>query len=323
MFFSKRLILLLCLSLIIFSGFSQQVDLFKMQDSANAITTNGHGEPVINTFYSTRLVNSHTVEITGKGSMDFRINHRFAPLNLGFYDMFGLDFASMRLGFDFGIAKDLMVGTSTFFRGVKEVYDTSRTLTPEQQAIARYWDDNPFVIEHAGHMMLGNKKITPGGHWMGIAAIAAKMDKADAVKTAATYALTAVSLYDAFISCWDVKYKTNYIRPITVINQQLDNGWTSFLQTPPFPEYTSGHSTITRAAATILSALYGDHFAFQDTSDLHYIGMQRHFDSFVAAADEASISRFYGGIHYKVSVNEGARAGREVGLLVAGKVKYQ
>ena len=110
MFFSKRLILLLCLSLIIFSGFSQQVDLFKMQDSANAITTNGHGEPVINTFYSTRLVNSHTVEITGKGSMDFRINHRFAPLNLGFYDMFGLDFASMRLGFDFGIAKDLMVG---------------------------------------------------------------------------------------------------------------------------------------------------------------------------------------------------------------------
>ena len=213
--------------------------------------------------------------------------------------------------------------TSTFFRGVKEVYDTSRTLTPEQQAIARYWDDNPFVIEHAGHMMLGNKKITPGGHWMGIAAIAAKMDKADAVKTAATYALTAVSLYDAFISCWDVKYKTNYIRPITVINQQLDNGWTSFLQTPPFPEYTSGHSTITRAAATVLSALYGDHFAFQDTSDLHYIGMQRHFDSFVAAADEASISRFYGGIHYKVSVNEGARAGREVGLLVAGKVKYQ
>ncbi len=110
MIFSKRLTLLLCLYLLIFPAFSQQVDLFKMQDSANANSTNGRGESVINTFYSTRLVNSHTVEITGKGSMDFRINHRFAPLNLGFYDMFGLDFASMRLGFDFGIAKDLMVG---------------------------------------------------------------------------------------------------------------------------------------------------------------------------------------------------------------------
>lgn len=81
-----------------------------MQDSTNAGTSNGKGEPVINTFYSTRLINSHTVEVTGPGSMDFRINHRFAPVNLGFYDMFGLDFASMRMGFDFGITKGLMVG---------------------------------------------------------------------------------------------------------------------------------------------------------------------------------------------------------------------
>jgi hypothetical protein len=105
----KRVLAILCLCLIAaFQGFSQQVDIFKIQDSTAAGT--GKGEPVINTFYSTRLVNSHTVEITGPGSMDFRINHRFAPLNLGFYDMFGLDIASMRMGFDFGIAKDLMVG---------------------------------------------------------------------------------------------------------------------------------------------------------------------------------------------------------------------
>jgi len=110
MIFSKRLLAILCLSFICFQSYSQQVDLFKMQDSTNAAENkNGH-EPVVNTFYSTRLVNSHTVEITGAGSMDFRINHRFAPLNLGFYDMFGLDFASMRLGFDFGIVKNLMVG---------------------------------------------------------------------------------------------------------------------------------------------------------------------------------------------------------------------
>jgi hypothetical protein len=208
---------------------------------------------------------------------------------------------------------------SAFFKGVKEVYSINKNLTAEQQLIARYWDDNPFVIEHSGHMMFGNKKITPGGHWMGIAAIASRQTNADVVKIAQTYALTAVALYDAFISCWDEKYRSNYVRPVTVINEKIDQSWTPFLQTPPFPEYTSGHSTITRSAATVLTKLYGDHFAFQDTSDLRYIGLQRHFDSFVQAADEASVSRFYGGIHYMLSVNEGANAGRKVGELVVKK----
>jgi hypothetical protein len=110
MILSKRLLGTVCLCLIASFSFTQQVDLFKMQDSANSVASKTANEPVVNTFYSTRLVNSHTVEITGPGSMDFRINHRFAPINLGFYDMFGLDIASMRIGFDFGIAKDLMVG---------------------------------------------------------------------------------------------------------------------------------------------------------------------------------------------------------------------
>jgi hypothetical protein len=201
-----------------------------------------------------------------------------------------------------------------------EVYRIGKNLTDEQRAIARYWDDNPFVIEHSGHMMFGNKKITPGGHWMGIAAIAARQDKADAVKTAETYALTAVAMYDAFISCWDEKYRSNVVRPVTVINELVDKGWTPFLQTPPFPEYTSGHSTITAAAATVLDKLYNDHFAFQDTSDLRYIGMQRHFDSFQQAAAEASISRVYGGIHYRNSVDAGADAGKKVGAQVLSKV---
>lgn len=108
--FHGRLPALLCAYLITATGFSQQVDLFKMQDSSIAAQSVPKPEPVINTFYSTRLVNSHTVEILGKGSMDFRINHRFSPLNMGLYEMFGLDYASMRLGFDFGIAKNLMVG---------------------------------------------------------------------------------------------------------------------------------------------------------------------------------------------------------------------
>lgn len=108
MIFTKRLLAILCLLLTVFSVSAQQTDLFKMQDSLE--TKDPKPAKVINTFYSTRLVNSETVEILGKGSMDFRISHRFNPLNTGLYNMFGLDNASMRLGFDFGIAKDLMVG---------------------------------------------------------------------------------------------------------------------------------------------------------------------------------------------------------------------
>jgi membrane-associated phospholipid phosphatase len=210
--------------------------------------------------------------------------------------------------------------TSMFFREAKEVYTIGKNLTEEQRTIARYWDDNPFVIEHSGHMMFGNKKITPGGHWMGIAAIAAKQSKVDAVATARGFALTAVALYDAFIACWDEKYRSSVVRPVTVINELIDRNWVAFLQTPPFPEYTSGHSTITASAATVLGELYGKNYAFLDTSDLAYIGMQRNFTSFEAAAEEASISRVYGGIHYRNSVNQGAAAGKKVGQLIVDRV---
>lgn len=210
--------------------------------------------------------------------------------------------------------------TSPFMKYAKEVYTIGNHLTEEQKIIATYWDDNPFVMEHSGHMMFGNKKITPGGHWMGIAAIAARQTKADAVKSAEGYALTAIALYDAFIACWDEKYRSNVVRPVTVINELMDKNWVAFLQTPPFPEYTSGHSTITAAAATVLGHLYGNKFSFNDTSDLRYIGMQRHFNSFQEAAAEASISRVYGGIHYRNSVDEGADAGKKVGAYILQKV---
>lgn len=114
----RSVVAIVCLALYAGTAFSQQVDLFKMQDSTNAIKVPPARDPVINTFYSTRLVNSHTVEITGKGSMDLRINHRFAPVNTGLYNMFGLDAASMRIGFDFGLADNLMVGIgrTTFYK---------------------------------------------------------------------------------------------------------------------------------------------------------------------------------------------------------------
>jgi len=212
--------------------------------------------------------------------------------------------------------------SSIFFKDVMEVYNTSIHLTKEQKSIAQYWDDNPFVMQHAGHLMYGTKKLTPGGHWMSIAAIASKQSNADIIKTAKCYALTAIALYDAFIACWDIKYKSNFVRPVTVINEILDKTYQPFLQTPPFPEYTSGHSTITASAATVLSHLFGNNFAFLDTSEMKYIGMQRHFNSFLEAAGEASISRLYGGIHFRHSINDGAAQGRKVGELIVSRLMH-
>jgi hypothetical protein len=214
---------------------------------------------------------------------------------------------------------DTKPGTS-FYSMMKEVYDINKNLTDEQKLIAKYWDDNPFVIEHAGHMVYGNKKITPGGHWIGITAQVVKQANADAVKSAQSFALTAVALYDGFISCWDEKYRSSYVRPVNVINELLDKNWAPLLQTPPFPEYTSGHSTITASAATVLTKLYGENFAFEDSSDYKYIGLKRKFSSFQAAASEASISRVYGGIHYTLSVNVGNEQGKKVGALVVKKL---
>jgi hypothetical protein len=211
---------------------------------------------------------------------------------------------------------------SLFFRNALDVYTIGKALTKEEKDIANYWDDNPFVIEHAGHLMFANKKITPGGHWMGIASIACKKIKADEVKTAGVLALTAVSLMDGFIACWQEKFRTQLIRPVSVINESVDADWVPYLQTPPFPEYPSGHSTISAAAATVLTKLLGDNFSFHDDSDKEYIGMEKDFNSFIQASNEASISRVYGGIHYRSGVEAGAQQGIYVGNYIINKIRF-
>ncbi len=210
--------------------------------------------------------------------------------------------------------------SSEFYKNAVDVYTIGKSLTDSQKFIVKYWDDNPFVIEHSGHLMFANKKITPGGHWMGIAGIAAKKTGADNVESSRVYALTAVAMMDAFISCWDAKYRTDVIRPVTFINKAIDNRWEPFLQTPPFPEYPSGHSAVSAASSTVLTAIFGDNFSFHDTSDKEYIGMEQSFPSFYAAANEAAISRVYGGIHYKTGMEGGIVQGKQVGKLVADKL---
>jgi hypothetical protein len=211
--------------------------------------------------------------------------------------------------------------TSAFYRAAKEVYQKNKHLTKDERTIATYWDDNPFVVVHNGHMMFADKKITPGGHWIGITTEACKLTHANAVTTAQAYALTSIALFESFITCWEVKYKYAYERPVSVINEKMDHNWLPVLQTPPFPEYPAGHSTISAASATVLTHEFGDHFAFHDTSDLRYIGLQRDFKSFIQASDETAMSRFYGGIHYLNSTLVGAKQGHQVGELIWQRLK--
>ena len=212
---------------------------------------------------------------------------------------------------------------SHFYKNALEVYRIGNSLTDSQKLIIQYWDDNPFVMEHSGHMMFANKKLTPGGHWMGIAAIASKKANAGVVKKAQVDALTAIALLDGFISCWDEKYRHEVVRPITLIHQMIDEQWQPYLQTPPFPEYPSGHSTVSAAAATVLTHFFGENFSFHDDSDKEYIGMERDFTSFKQAAAEAAISRVFGGIHFKTGMEAGADQGERVGKLIIEKIKLR
>lgn len=214
-----------------------------------------------------------------------------------------------------------MTPGSPFYRQVKEVYDVQKGLTDEERAIAGFWDCNPYVMNVTGHTMFATKKISPGGHWMGIATIASRTAGADIMKSAAVYARTAIALQDAFIAVWTEKYRSNLVRPETVINRYLDEEWMPVLQTPPFPEYMSGHSVISAAAAAVLTDEFGDGFRFDDSAEVDYGLPVRSFPSFKAAADEAAISRLYGGIHYRVAIEEGVKQGRLVGDLVVRRVR--
>jgi hypothetical protein len=215
---------------------------------------------------------------------------------------------------------------SSFFKQVQEVYDISLVLQKkgdscEEIQIAEFWDCNPYVSVNQGHMMFAKKKITPGGHWMGIVKIACKKTDADFEKTVFAYTKTSIGIFEGFISCWDEKYRSNVVRPETIINQNIDENWKPLLQTPPFPEYTSGHSVVSTASATILTSVFGDQFSYTDDTEVQFGLPKRTFTSFSAAAKEAANSRFYGGIHYKAAIENGIIQGKNVGDYIVQKLK--
>ncbi|MDQ2721477.1 MAG: vanadium-dependent haloperoxidase [Bacteroidota bacterium] len=193
------------------------------------------------------------------------------------------------------------------------------TLPKEHREIAAFWDCNPFAVQDNGHLMLGLKKISPGAHWLGITGIACEKANKNFNESMQIYTLVSEGLMDAFICCWDEKYRSNRIRPETAIRKYIDPTWVPMLQTPPFPEYLSGHSVISSSSAVILTHFFGEHFSFTDSVEVAYGLSPRHFQSFKEAAAEAAISRFYGGIHFMDAIDNGVKQGAEVGNWVLSK----
>lgn len=210
---------------------------------------------------------------------------------------------------------------SKFYKEALEIHDMGVNLTPEQREIASFWDCNPFVMNVKGHVMFATKKISPGGHWMNITHVVCVMKNADIVQSAEAYARVAISLMDGFISCWDEKFKSKLIRPETYINQYINENWVPLLQTPPFPEYTSGHSVISSSAAIALTNLFGDNVAFTDSTEVEFGLAVRSFKSFEEASQEAAVSRMYGGIHYRPACENGVVQGKALGNYIVEKIK--
>lgn len=194
---------------------------------------------------------------------------------------------------------------SAFYKEANEVYETVNNLDAEQRAIARFWSDDPMLSP------------TPPGHWIFIVWQILEKEGAPIDRAVESFALLGVAVADGFIGCWDAKFRYDLIRPLTYIQKHIDPKWQALLITPPFPEYPSGHSTQSAAAAVVLTRLFGDNYAFTDTTHEADGLIPRKFASFWDAANEAGISRLYGGIHFRAAIKHGLDQGRCVGEYAA------
>lgn len=189
---------------------------------------------------------------------------------------------------------------SAFFAEANECYLSATSLTPEEEAIARFWADDP------------GRTATPPGHSLSILTQVVRALEVPLDRAAEAYAKVGIAVADAFIACWRTKYRYNLLRPITYVRRVIDPAWVPLLTTPPFPEYTSGHSVQSAAAAHVLTDLFGA-VAFTDRTHESAGLPARSFPSFTAAAEEAAISRLYGGIHFRAAIERGLVQGIHVG----------
>jgi hypothetical protein len=192
---------------------------------------------------------------------------------------------------------------SPFYNMVKELYDISQTLTNEQKATAAFWDDAP-----------NGKYITAFGHWFNILKQLLQKENSPLMKGAEAYLRLGITMNESTITCWKSKYTFSQMRPITYIRKYMGNTtWSSFITTPAHPEYLAAHATISSSAAYALESVFGKNYAFADHT-YETLGMPvRNYNSIEAAGTEAGISRLYGGIHYRPSIEAGKMQGVKVG----------
>ncbi len=210
---------------------------------------------------------------------------------------------------------------SVFYKNAAEVRQMVKDSTADRIATAWYWDDNPIATQNAGHMNFARKKISPGGHWLHITMYACRQSKKNFMESADAYVRVAVGLFDAFISCWDEKYRSEVLRPESYITKYIDREWTPIIVTPPFPEYTSGHSVISGTSSRTLTAIFGQNFRFTDSTEQQFGHGVRSFNSFDEAAQQAAMSRMYAGIHYRPAVEIGLAQGQKIGDYMNSKLK--
>ncbi len=203
---------------------------------------------------------------------------------------------------EFLLPKPTSYNIAQFLDECKEVFETTKKNTSEQTAQANFWDCNPYATTTIGNLVYSVKKLSPGGHWIGITGIAILQQKQTLAEALLSYSLVSIAIFDAFISTWDEKYRSNYIRPVTAIQALLSPTWQPLLQTPPFPEYPSGHIVISTASAVILTRLYGNRFHYIDEVEKPFGIPDREFNSFSDTANEAAMSRLYGGIHFRQAI---------------------
>lgn len=194
--------------------------------------------------------------------------------------------------------------SSEFYKQALEVYEAKQNMTAEQRAIARFWSDDPMLSP------------TPPGHWISIALQIIARDNVEAGKSVDVLARLGMAEADSFVGCWNSKFQYDLLRPVTYIRRVIDPKWEALLITPPFPEYPSGHSTQSGAAAAVLTSMFGENFMFEDATHKRDGLAPRAFPSFWAAANEAGISRLYGGIHFRAAIDRGLDQGRCVGAFV-------
>lgn len=210
---------------------------------------------------------------------------------------------------------------SGFYKELVEVKEQVDKTNQEELATSKYWDCNPLAPQHVSHITYAEKKLTPGGHWMSITRNVSRAKNENLADASKAYTLVSLAINDGFIACWQSKYFYDYIRPITAIQDNWDSKWNTLILTPNFPEYPSGHSVISGVASTVLAAHYGDETSFTDNAEEPFGMSPRKFKSFTSACDQAAMSRFYAGIHFRKAIEDGVLMGREIGDFILKKLE--